>query len=218
MKNILIVIGIAILLVGTYFFIDSRTEELPEEISYITGNVYDLNDNRLLVAEGFEGDYDGDIDNFIGNAGWFTINEETKIIDLEENQLNFNQINIGNLVEVWVSGPIMESYPVQGTASKIVVIEENEESEEIVYSCYVGGCGGELCTNDPNAISTCELLPGMECLEKEMTCEFIEGECRWVLSQEAAECFLLVKEEQGEEVSQTRIGNLFRKAEELLEI
>ncbi len=95
-------------------------------------------------------------------------------------------------------------------------VEEPIE-EPIAKECFIGGCSRELCTDDPEAISTCEFLPGMECLVEEMSCESVAGECAWVLSEEAARCFMNVLEEQGEEVRETRIGNLFEKAKEILQ-
>ncbi len=92
----------------------------------------------------------------------------------------------------------------------------NTEEEVIAKECYIGGCSGELCTDDPEAISTCELLSGMECLGEGMVCEFVQGECAWTLSQEAAQCFMNVEQEYGGLVRESRIGYLFDKAEELL--
>lgn len=93
---------------------------------------------------------------------------------------------------------------------------ENIENEDRIAQqperCYVGGCSGELCTNSPDAIGTCEFLPGMKCLSKEMSCELVDGQCSWVLSEDAARCFLAVEEEHGRTATQTRIENLFEKA------
>lgn len=94
---------------------------------------------------------------------------------------------------------------------------ENGENGLVIEECFVGGCSGELCTNDPEAASTCELLAGMECIGiGGMSCGAAEGECRWVLDQESAECFMAVETEHGPEVRETRIGHLFDKAEEVL--
>lgn len=56
----------------------------------------------------------------------------------------------------------------------------------------------------------------MECSDTEMSCELVENECIWVLSKEAAECFMRIKEEQGNQVMETRIGHFFEKAKEVL--
>ena len=96
-------------------------------------------------------------------------------------------------------------------------IEEEQSEEESVKECFIAGCSGELCTEDPEAVSTCEVLPGIECFGEEMSCQLVEGECTWVLSEGAAECFLAVKEEQGEQVTESRIGYLFEKAEDFFE-
>ena len=106
--------------------------------------------------------------------------------------------------------------PVADESYEEPYINGEQPEEEPIKECFIVGCSGELCTDDPEAISTCELLPGMECLGEEMSCQLVEGECSWVLSREAAECFLIVKEQWGDEVLESRIGHLFDKAEDLL--
>ena len=92
----------------------------------------------------------------------------------------------------------------------------DQPEEEPAEECFIGGCSGELCTDNPEVISTCELLPGMECFGEEMNCQLVEGECSWVLSQEAARCLLDVRARLGKQVTESRIGYLFNQAEELL--
>ncbi len=151
-----------------------------------------------------------------------------------------DELQIGAVVEVWVSGPVLESYPVQAAADRIIVItndnredsggslinssrrsnapttdlEEENHDTTPAFKCYQGGCSGEICSSQREVISTCELIPGMECLRVGASCQFVDGDCRWVLSYESARCFLQVKEEYGEEVTQSRIGYLFQKAED----
>ncbi len=205
---------------------------------YITGTIYDMTDGRVLVAEGINNRNDlSSPDNFIGNAGWFTITEKTQKDELQ----------IGLVVEVWVSGPVLESYPVQAAADRIIVITNDDREDSggsLITSargratiqpitptdpsnspgnstaptptvkCYQGGCSGEICSSQEEVISTCELIPGMECLKVGASCQLVAGDCRWVLNEESARCFLQVKEQYGEEVTQSRIGYLFQKAEE----
>lgn len=92
------------------------------------------------------------------------------------------------------------------------VLEDSKK--DLTKECFAGGCSGELCTDDAETISTCEILPGMECLKKEMSCKLLKDECTWVLSEKAANCFLDIKEELGEKVFESRIGYLFRMAED----
>lgn len=58
----------------------------------------------------------------------------------------------------------------------------------------------------------------MECSDTEMSCELVENECIWVLSKEAAECFMRIKEEQGNQVMETRIGYFLKKQRRFLTI
>lgn len=84
--------------------------------------------------------------------------------------------------------------------------------------CFVGGCSKELCTEELDVISTCEFLPGANCLQEQNTlCARVNGECQWILSEASALCFMRIKEEQGLEVTETRIKNLFEQAEKMLQ-
>jgi hypothetical protein len=54
--------------------------------------------------------------------------------------------------------------------------------------CYVGGCSSQLCTDKPDAISTCEYTAAYACY-KTATCERQpSGECGWTPSAELSAC------------------------------
>ncbi len=216
MKKILIIASILVVLVfaGIYFL--SLDNDVPTLVGpYIVGEIVAVSDNRILIAEGIEGEeYTGELDELIGNAIWLSIEDETELVDIDGKTVSFEELIVGSRVEAWVSDEILLSYPAQGGARKILLIDRHQEQE--VLACYVGGCSGELCTNDPEVASTCELLPGMECLGTGMSCQAVAGECTWILSEEAARCFMDVEREMGESVRETRIGYLFEKAEALL--
>ncbi len=215
MKNITVIVAALLLLVlGLVYILGNREEvKIPEtpEDPYIVGQIYSISENSVLVAEGVDGEYRGGVEELRGNAVWVAIDENTEIIDADKSTVSFNYLEEGMVVEVSITGVLLESYPARGTAAKLVIVEQYAITE-----CYIGGCSGELCVSYPEAQSTCELLPGMECLGSGMSCEFINGDCSWVLSLEAAECFAEVKEREGSVVKETRIGHLFEKAEELL--
>lgn len=365
-RALALVLVLLLLAVGFYLYWETDRED-PVDIDdeYIIGSVYDLTDDRVLVAEGMVGDeYTGEVDDFVGNAGWFRVDEETEIFNLDGDLVGFEDLAVGQKVSVWVTGVVLESYPVQAMAARIEILEEvemeefesyqssdlgvsfeypvsatvgyeegmakvvyigekgervgevtdgfvfylgvedlDEDLEEFVQAefeertevlrpilqpeekevygreafvfeiegglggihtyfvfeegdravivsrfladpedkgyeryfeefwrsieldtdlvideeeCYVGGCSSELCTDELEAISTCEYLPGAVCL-RQADCESVEGECRWVLSVEAAECLMATEEEYGGMSRESRIGYLFEKAEELLD-
>ncbi len=181
----------------------NNNQTLKQEDPYVQGKIYDIQENRILVAEGYN--EKAEHIKVQGNAVWLTITQDTEIIGGKIN--SFNELEEKTNIKAWITGPVLESYPAQATASKIIILEK----EEIAY-CYIGGCSGELCTNNPEAMSTCEWLPGMECLKEDMSCELVENECTWVLSGKAVSCFLDILDKEGDYVKETRIGHLFEKA------
>ncbi len=213
-KIIIILITLVVLTIILHFlgFFEKKTPEFKEE-KYIAGNVYEISKKSILVAEGVvTEDYNGRLEDLSGNAGWFKVEENTEITDSNGNSLVLEDIKKDDYVEIWTMGLVMESYPVQATASKIFIKERSAEKK-----CFVGGCSGELCVDVPEMASTCEFLPGMECLKEEMICKSVDEGCDWVLSEEAAKCFLKIVEEEGEGVKETRIGHLFQKAEDFFD-
>ena len=351
-KNLKYIIAFIIVgLVLGYNFYGSEVE-IPDEPT-IVGYVTEVEEGRFLVAEAEPGVYFDSLDDLEGRKIYFSIVEDTEIL-FEDEVVDFEDVSVGDLVHVWHQGPIMESYPEQTEAKKILVLEENfrtyesarkgltldvpvdgsvnyegerlkitfvgpdsqmaeitdgftffvdifdedpeaiaeelfieetqmlepirdpqesqfaglegylftiegglgneinyfvyqtengtvgvnyslmgaevddylEKVEHIVSSiemkedliagseCVVSGCSGELCGLEQME-STCEALPGTECLDY-ASCEFAGDECGWVLSREAARCFMEVEDEFGSRARDTRIGHLFDKAEETL--
>ncbi len=97
----------------------------------------------------------------------------------------------------------------QMVINTILSLKPESETDE----CVVSGCSGEICSKEEE-VSTCEYLPGMDCISL-AECGEINGECGWILDEEAAECFIAVLEENPE-AAETRIGYFFEKAEEII--
>jgi hypothetical protein len=54
--------------------------------------------------------------------------------------------------------------------------------------CYVGGCSGQICSDQPGAISTCEFRAEYACY-KDATCERqSNGKCGWTETNELSMC------------------------------
>jgi hypothetical protein len=97
------------------------TPAAPPEI---TGLIYSIADDKILVVEGID-TADIAYEEWFekgNNAIFFTINRDTA---LQKNgkKISFEQLEAGQKVEVWSTGGLMKSYPMQGTAKKIAVLE-----------------------------------------------------------------------------------------------
>ena len=209
-KNLIIITLIVVLLCGIFILSSQESKQADNEINeqknqyHIKGTIYNIDNGRILVAEGLASErYTGNFEDIEGQAVWFSIGDETEIKYNNEIQ-SFDNLEIGMQVEVFTSNPE------QGSADS-VIIENHPEKK-----CYIGGCSGEICSDQTDIVSTCEILPGMECLKKGTSCKPINNECTWVLSQNAAQCFIQVENKYGEEVRNSRIGYLFDKARQLI--
>ena len=209
-KNLIIITLIIVLLCGIFILSSQESKQVDNEIDeqenqyHIKGTIYNIDNGRILVGEELASErYTGNFEDIEGQAVWFSIGDETEIKYNNETQ-SFDNLEIGMQVEVFTSNPE------QGSADSIII--ENHPEKK----CYIGGCSGEICSDQADIASTCELLPGMECLKKGTSCKPINNECTWVLSQNAAQCFIQVENKYGEEVRNSRIGYLFDKPRQLI--
>ena len=209
-KNLIITTLIIVLLCGIFILSSQESKQVDNEIDeqenqyHIKGTIYNIDNGKILVGEGLASErYTGNFEDIERQAVWFSIGDETEIKYNNETQ-SFDNLEIGMQVEVFTSNPE------QGSADS-VIIENHPEKK-----CYIGGCSGEICSDQTDIVSTCEILPGMECLKKGTSCKPINNECTWVLSQNAAQCFIQVENKYGEEVRNSRIGYLFDKARQLI--
>ena len=61
--------------------------------------------------------------------GEFAVTDETEILEQRGEDLapvSFEVLRVGQMVEATYTGPVAESYPTQGVAGRIVILEENQ--------------------------------------------------------------------------------------------
>jgi hypothetical protein len=55
--------------------------------------------------------------------------------------------------------------------------------------CFVGGCSGQICSDKPDVITTCEWKPEYACYKKFGKCEIqINNQCGWTMTEELKKC------------------------------
>jgi hypothetical protein len=54
--------------------------------------------------------------------------------------------------------------------------------------CYVGGCSAQVCSDRPDAITTCEWLPEYECYRTAECARQPDGNCGWTETLELEQC------------------------------
>lgn len=85
-----------------------------------------------------------------------TVKEETRIYleaDGRRSEVEFNDLSVGQRVEVVFTGPVMESYPVQATAGEITVLEnsgigEVKDRHELEIMSIPGVTGYSISSRD----------------------------------------------------------------------
>lgn len=93
----------------------------------IRGTITSISTNEEALWLLVEGEISEDT---IYETASITIDDKTKIVDDNGKSLNKDDIKEGQLVEVWIVGPVAESYPVQANASKVVIKEIQEAVDE----------------------------------------------------------------------------------------
>ena len=67
-------------------------------------------------------------DKWGSDKGKFTVTNETEILERQGGKLtpaSFEVLRVGQLVEATYAGPVAESYPSQGTAGRIVILDKD---------------------------------------------------------------------------------------------
>lgn len=101
-----------------------------EDSGSITGTVTDISGSVVLVEEDPSdwGDPTGPPEGSPGSPkGYFTVTEETELLDErggEAAPATFGDLAVGQIVEATYAGAVAESYPTQGTAASVVILED----------------------------------------------------------------------------------------------
>jgi hypothetical protein len=113
---------IAVLLL-TLFLAACTASDIEEDDALIEGLIYSKSESAILVIADID-DVDLSEEEWYGNeAIYFSVNEETRIEGEAGQSKSADDLLVGTKVKVWSTGPVAESYPMQATASRIVVVE-----------------------------------------------------------------------------------------------
>jgi len=90
--------------------------------------------------------------------------------------------------------PILESYPRQcKTPDGKTFVEDigkakGAVSDRALDGCYIGGCSQQICSDEPDVVSTCEYRPEYACYGS-ATCERqADGKCGWTETASLKAC------------------------------
>jgi hypothetical protein len=123
-------------------------DDPADETSSHSGLIYSIEENRILVVEGI------DRVNIPWNSWFeagkraivFSITADT-VIELDNETVTADQLRRGQSVEVFYSGALAESYPEQGSADKVMIINPTGAAENMTDSgrfSELETAGGEL--------------------------------------------------------------------------
>lgn len=104
---------------------DINRDEEPGE-PFITGIITEIEqpNQRILIEE--NPDVNGPLEEG-GNKIWLSVETSTKLFRDENGFLSrceFSCFTINCTVSAWVTGAVAESYPLQGTADRIVILDD----------------------------------------------------------------------------------------------
>jgi len=91
---------------------------------FVIGTITEIEQHRILVEENVS------VNEPLENGGvkiYFSVNDETKLFEqLSDGSLKkiaFTELKMGDKVKGWVKGAVADSYPQQGLAGQIILIE-----------------------------------------------------------------------------------------------
>jgi len=92
-------------------------------------------------------------------------------------------IVIAALVSGWFL--TREAKPVEPTQNgETPIVVETPSTEE----CFVGGCSGQICSDEPGGISTCEFRAEYACYRTAQCERQTTGKCSWTETPELKMC------------------------------
>jgi hypothetical protein len=66
-----------------------------------------------------------------------------------------------------------------------------ETPSPVLGECYVGGCSSQICSDDPDVMSTCEYREEYACYQGAVCERQVSGECGWTETEEVRACLNL---------------------------
>lgn len=98
------------------------TEESPQPA--VNGEIIQIDDSGVLVTA-----YVTKNDQSYVDAYLLRVNDQTEIIDASGNAIGLGDLKVGARAETWTIGPVAESFPMQATAAKIILLQEDAETQ-----------------------------------------------------------------------------------------
>jgi hypothetical protein len=123
MKRVVLLLLMGLFIVGCSQSPGNDRED--KQVKDITGFVMQVNEGTLLVTEKLDDD-----EKAHPYAAVYTVKEDTQIVTTDGNNIYLSEVSTGNLVEVWNTGDVAESFPTQSTAVKILVHTDEESSNQ----------------------------------------------------------------------------------------
>ncbi len=89
--------------------------------------------------------------------------------------------------------PVMESYPRQcrvpdGELFVEIVADPAVPTPVVRGGCFVGGCSGQICSDQKDAVSTCEYRQEYACYKSAVCERQTGGQCGWTQTSSLTSC------------------------------
>jgi hypothetical protein len=89
----------------------------------------------------------------------------------------------------YVVTPVYQNVPgnpvYQTPPANVTVVQPAPAAEG---NCYIGGCSGQICSDTPGAISTCEYRASYACYQGARCERQANGSCGWTMTATLAQC------------------------------
>lgn len=82
-----------------------------------------------------------------------------------------------------MNSPSVPTLPVEDDRTEVT-----EPGNIVEGSCYVGGCSGQICSDEPGAVSTCEFREEYACYQSARCERQTNGQCGWTMTEDLQMC------------------------------
>lgn len=174
---------------GTWFFEADFPVELKDSSGQVIGQGIALADGEWMTEDFVPFTAEVVISrDYVGEAE--LVLHRNNPSDLREND---DELVVPVIIEASVNdeepNEVGEENPTQPPPDDEVLQPEHGSRQPVLGGgCYVGGCSGQVCSDDPGVITTCEWREEYACYKLSVCERQASGECGWTETDEFRQC------------------------------
>ncbi|HUS30637.1 MAG TPA: DUF6748 domain-containing protein [Kofleriaceae bacterium] len=173
--------------VGTFAKLNAKEAWLPQGPNPVEGPIMKIEDSGIRCIT-FpcpslnEKKLNSSVTQAIADLQWDHSGASERLVGTALDKLHTDGLIVSGY-RTTVTGPAG-----QGKARSVTQLWFKQTNEPAAAKCFVGGCSGQVCSDDPNPFTTCEFQPEYACYHTATCAVQADGNCGWTQTAELSAC------------------------------